>query len=102
MRDRPLGHIVPYTTRSEKNHDTGQVAFTVSCKFCVFKRESASGFIKPKGEVEKHARDEGHYDAVSGLWYSKRDVKRVQEERRERRRILGSYEDTQNLNQAGL
>ena len=101
MRDAA---VVPYFM--VLNHKTGE--WTADCKFCDFTSRRCNYPINAGAEVISHAKKPvsegggGHYDELSGLYYSAEGMQREKDRRKERRTILGSHEDTMNLNQAGL
>lgn len=91
------GAIVPY--RMQRNPKTQE--WTAHCKFCLFYSSAFKVPANAGAQVITHAKQR-HYDFVSGLYFSDEKLEQVRAATRERRAILGSHEDTQNLNQAGL
>lgn len=93
--------ILPYRLRKIENG-----TWVASCKFCDAKSASHLTPALASSEIVIHAtgvESEGdHYDPVSGLYYSPERLAQVRQQNSDRRTILGSWEDTRNLNQAGL
>jgi hypothetical protein len=94
--------VVPY--RMSRNPETNE--WVAYCRFCDFKSRRSNYPINAGAEVISHARksksEGGHFDPVSGLYYSPEKMEEVRNRDKERRLILGSHEDTMNLNQGGL
>lgn len=90
--------ILPYRLEHLPNQ-----TWVATCKFCTFTSSACAASDTASGQVIRHAKeDDLHYDSVNDMYYQTATLARIRAERIEHRKILGSHEDTMNLNAGGL